>query len=234
MGGTFAAPSRASLIGSPASAPIPLGAGQTITGSGRFVGAMHAAGTLAPGEPAAPPAGPVMGVFEGSTSPLTLLPGATVVIDAGGTGLGQFDTLRLNAGATLAGTLVFNLAPGYAPAGPCTEFAVVASSASNILGRFDQVQLPADPPGAVWRVAYEGNAVFVRLTCPADFDASCFVDSDDFAAFNNAFVLGCTDFGQDPFGPNPACQASADFDLSGFVDADDFAAFVDAFLQPCS
>jgi hypothetical protein len=234
LGGTFAAPSRATIIGSPTSAPATLGPGLAITGSGRFNGQIVVQGTLAPGESFASMMPPVIGLFEGQSAASTLAPTAKVILDAAGSNPGEFDQLRFNSGLNLAGSLVFNLVPGYAPAGPCTEFAVVTGGANNILGRFDQVQLPADPPGAVWRVAYEGNAVFVRLTCPADFDASCFVDSDDFAAFNNAFVLGCTDFGQDPFGPNPACQASADFDQSGFVDADDFAAFVDAFLQPCS
>ncbi|MDX2016385.1 MAG: hypothetical protein SFY95_01940, partial [Planctomycetota bacterium] len=233
MGGTPAAPARASIIGSPANAPIPLGAGQTLTGSGRFNGALSIAGTLAPGEPAAPPAPLVIGVFEGSTAPTTLLPSATVVIDAAGAAPGQFDSLRFNAGANLGGRLVFNLVPPLAPTEPCAEFAVVTSTASNLTGRFAQVQLPADPPGARWRVAYESNAVVVRLTCPADFDASCFVDSDDFAAFNDAFVLGCTGFNEDPFGVNPACQASADFDQSGFVDSDDYAVFVEAFAQGC-
>ncbi|GMV24501.1 MAG: hypothetical protein AMXMBFR58_05320 [Phycisphaerae bacterium] len=54
--------------------------------------------------------------------------------------------------------------------------------------------------------------------CPADFDASGFVDTDDFDAFVLAFEAGTDD---------------ADFDGSGFVDTDDFDAFVVAFEAGC-
>ncbi|MCC6428007.1 MAG: hypothetical protein IT435_14450 [Phycisphaerales bacterium] len=55
-------------------------------------------------------------------------------------------------------------------------------------------------------------------SCPADFDGSGFVDTDDYDAFVEAFELG---------------DESADFDDSGFVDTDDFDAFVEAFEAGC-
>ncbi len=66
--------------------------------------------------------------------------------------------------------------------------------------------------------------------CPADFDGSGFLDSDDFIAFVSAFGLGCTGAGQ----PDAACVRSADFDGTGFVDSDDFIAYVTAFEAGCS
>ncbi len=57
-----------------------------------------------------------------------------------------------------------------------------------------------------------------HATCPADFDGTGFVDTDDFTAFVLAFEAG-TD--------------NADFDHSGFVDTDDFTAFVLAFEAGC-
>ncbi len=54
--------------------------------------------------------------------------------------------------------------------------------------------------------------------CPADFDGSGFVDTEDYDAFVRAFELG------DP---------SADFDCTGFVDTDDFDFFVRAFERGC-
>jgi hypothetical protein len=54
--------------------------------------------------------------------------------------------------------------------------------------------------------------------CPADFDGSGFVDTDDYDAFVQAFEAGTDD---------------ADFDGSGFVDTDDFDAFVQAFEAGC-
>ncbi|MCK6478523.1 MAG: hypothetical protein L6Q35_17040, partial [Phycisphaerales bacterium] len=71
----------------------------------------------------------------------------------------------------------------------------------------------------------EGSAIVDRgcyeyqyHTCPADFDKSGFVDTDDYTAFVLAFEAG------DP---------SADFDQTGFVDTDDFTAFVIAFEAGC-
>jgi hypothetical protein len=69
-----------------------------------------------------------------------------------------------------------------------------------------------------------GNAVTSSATfnalppCRADFDNSCFLDSDDFAAFVSAFVAG---------------DLSADFDQTGFIDSDDFVAFVAEFSAGC-
>ncbi|MCG3121951.1 MAG: hypothetical protein GIKADHBN_00324 [Phycisphaerales bacterium] len=57
-----------------------------------------------------------------------------------------------------------------------------------------------------------------RPPCKADFDASGFVDLDDYVAFVLAFEEG---------------DESADFDGTGFVDTDDFDAFVFAFEAGC-
>ncbi len=58
----------------------------------------------------------------------------------------------------------------------------------------------------------------LRVICPVDFDASGFVDTDDYDAFIHAFELGGDE---------------ADFDRSGFVDIEDFASFVLAFEAGC-
>ncbi|MCK6476606.1 MAG: hypothetical protein L6Q35_07220 [Phycisphaerales bacterium] len=54
--------------------------------------------------------------------------------------------------------------------------------------------------------------------CPADFDCSGFLDTDDYDAFVASFEAGTDD---------------ADFDGTGFVDTDDFTAFVLAFEAGC-
>lgn len=54
--------------------------------------------------------------------------------------------------------------------------------------------------------------------CPADFDGTGFVDTEDFDAFVRSFEVGTID---------------ADFDGTGFVDLDDFTAFVLAFEAGC-
>jgi hypothetical protein len=58
----------------------------------------------------------------------------------------------------------------------------------------------------------------VQILCLADFDASGFVDTDDFSTFVMAFEAG------DP---------SADVDDTGFVDTDDFDTFVMRFEAGC-
>lgn len=64
----------------------------------------------------------------------------------------------------------------------------------------------------------DSNSAQLTVSCPADFDNSGFVDTDDYDAFVHAFEAG-TD--------------NADFDNSGFVDTDDFDAFVQAFEAGC-
>jgi hypothetical protein len=62
------------------------------------------------------------------------------------------------------------------------------------------------------------NGLSSSCFCPADFDGSGFVDTDDFDAFVSDFERGCV---------------FADFDDSGFVDTDDFDAFVTQFELGC-
>ncbi len=58
----------------------------------------------------------------------------------------------------------------------------------------------------------------LSVLCPSDFDASGFVDRDDFDSFVGAYEAG---------------DAASDFDGSGDVDDDDYAAFVLAFEAGC-
>lgn len=64
----------------------------------------------------------------------------------------------------------------------------------------------------------DGDGIPNECDCPADFDLSGYVDTDDFDAFVRAFEVG---------------EQDADFDLSGFVDTDDYDAFVHAFESGC-
>jgi hypothetical protein len=72
------------------------------------------------------------------------------------------------------------------------------------------------------------------INCPADYDRSGFVDSDDFTLFVSDFIEGCPAAGAPGLiNPGYTCAGSADFDRSTFVDSDDFASFVTAFNTPC-
>ncbi|MBL8963136.1 MAG: EF-hand domain-containing protein [Phycisphaeraceae bacterium] len=72
---------------------------------------------------------------------------------------------------------------------------------------------PLSPDQSYHALLYIGNT-----RCPADFDGSGFVDTEDYDAFVRAFEDG---------------DESTDFDCSGFVDLDDFVSFVLAFEQGC-
>ncbi|GMV26680.1 MAG: hypothetical protein AMXMBFR58_27110 [Phycisphaerae bacterium] len=76
------------------------------------------------------------------------------------------------------------------------------------------------------RIVYFGGGPYGGLDlgcyevqwCPADYDASGFVDLDDYSAFVADFEAGVQ---------------KADFEKTGFVDTDDFDAFVAAFQEGC-
>jgi hypothetical protein len=70
-------------------------------------------------------------------------------------------------------------------------------------------------PGGQSNVA---TVTLIYSSCPADLDASGFVDLDDFSYFVELFEAG------DP---------AADYDQTGFVDTDDYDAFVQAFESGC-
>jgi hypothetical protein len=82
----------------------------------------------------------------------------------------------------------------------------------------------SEDAGATWGAAGSDDPYQFRVNvttvcaCPADFDGTGFVDTDDFTAFVLAFEAGTDD---------------ADFDGTGFVDTDDFTAFVLAFEAGC-
>ncbi|MCC6426918.1 MAG: hypothetical protein IT435_08855 [Phycisphaerales bacterium] len=121
--------------------------------------------------------------------------------------------------------------------GPNDVFAVGAfvmhwnGSAWSIVESFPTVDAPALTgisaigPCQMWTAGrqIDGESVFnfaarIAPSCPADFDGSGFVDTDDFDAFVLAFIAGGDD---------------ADFDRSGFVDTEDYDAFVHAFEAGC-
>jgi hypothetical protein len=77
------------------------------------------------------------------------------------------------------------------------------------LGREPETDPEALPPGSTPDALPD---------CPADYDGSLFVDSDDFAQFNDDFRAG---------------KGEADVDNSGFVDSDDYVAFLEIFSQGC-
>jgi hypothetical protein len=95
---------------------------------------------------------------------------------------------------------------------------------ASVMASVDEVRVTTMVPGYFyganfWEVGFDYVVVQGEVaSCPADFDGSGFVDTDDFDAFVGAFEAG---------------DDSADFDGTGFVDTDDFDAFVGAFESGC-
>jgi subtilisin family serine protease len=98
------------------------------------------------------------------------------------------------------------------------------------LNNVEQIIL-AKPETGAWTIQVHGRAVnvgkqgfalvasgAVEEFCPADFDRSGFLDTDDFDRFVEAFVDGLT---------------TADYDNNGSVESDDYDAFVQAFEKGC-
>ncbi|MDX2016215.1 MAG: hypothetical protein SFY95_01085 [Planctomycetota bacterium] len=139
-----------------------------------------------------------------------------------------WDRLNVQGAVTLGGVLRLARADLADPI--CGEHVILTHTGART-GTFTSI---VQEPGLVGSASVVFAPGEVRIVYrPQDFDGSGFIDSDDFALFNDQYVLGCQGPGVDPFGPNAACVKSADFDSSGFVDSDDYAAFVVSFFNGC-
>ena len=124
----------------------------------------------------------------------------------------------------LAAISLLAASAGHAHAGLTVTWSAVTSGGtiSATSGAFTMGCSIGQPAaGVISTSAYrlvEGYWAGATVRCPADYDHSGFVDTDDFTAFVADFELGID---------------AADFDKSGFVDTDDFTAFVLAFEAGC-
>jgi hypothetical protein len=133
------------------------------------------------------------------------------------------------SGWTLDGDVTYTFKPGTVVVGQRTmyvsphvvAFRARAQSPRGGEGLFVQGDFSghlASPAEELRLLDADGRVVAFIAACPADFDESGFLDTDDFDAFVTAFELG---------------EDAADFDKSGFVDTDDFDNFVRAFELGC-
>lgn len=140
---------------------VSVNAGGTLAGSGFCVqGIVQAGGVASPGTPAAP-VGTLLSVD------LTLLPGASTVLDLQGTGDGNVDALLIQ-NAVLGGALELRYAGGFT-ASPGDSFLVVDVIGSRT-GTFDSVSFP---DGQDWFIRYENKSVVVGICADGDGDGVC-------------------------------------------------------------
>ncbi len=111
----------------------------------------------------------------------------------------------------------YSLATGSASIDAGNSAALPADIANDVLGNARIVDDPATLDTGSGAPTVDIGAIEFQ-PCAADFDASGFVDLDDYVAFVLAFESGGDE---------------ADFDHTGFVDLDDFVAFVLAFEAGC-
>lgn len=153
-----------------------IGAGQTITGSGRIVGEMNMNGTLNPSSTQR----------QLDIDILHLSPSSSMVADLGGLLGGEFDRLTLSGADTidLDGTITVNLDDGYFPSfGDSWDII----SGGTINGEFAAENMPSAALGLIYRVIYESDRVFVVLTCDADFNGDNVLNFFDVSKFLSLF-----------------------------------------------
>ena len=159
-------------------------------------------GTVAPGAS--------LGALNVDNS-FTMEAGATLSIELGGTGLGEFDQLLVDGVAVLDGTLDVDLVNLYEPqAGDSIPFLVAVGGAG---GSFDTLDLPGLGPNLEWLINPGGISVFllVNSTLEGDFDNDADVDGDDLTAWETGYGI-----------TGGAGRADGDADGDFDVDGDDF------------
>ena len=153
-------------------------AGQTVVKEGTLGGegtldhlTVRDGGTVAPGSS--------IGALQVENS-FTMEDGATLSIEIGGTGIGQFDQLLVDGVAQLDGTLEVNLVNSYVPqVGHSISFLAAQGGAG---GTFDTFDLPDLGSNLEWQLNPGGVSVFllVKSTLTGDFDTDGDADALDF------------------------------------------------------
>lgn len=119
----------------------------------------------------------------------------------------NFGTLDVGGIATLAGTLDVTIGDSFHPT-PGDSFTVI--TAQEIIGSFNQANLPVTAAGVAWHVDYQSTTVAVTALYAADFNADGHVDATDLA------------YWQIGYGSDNASHADGDADGDGDVDGADF------------
>ncbi len=199
------------LGGSLTATTITVGAGDAFNFSGGTlsVGTFNGdldqlGGTLAPGT------SPGTTTINGDYS--VVAPGVVTVEIAGPTPGSEFDTITVNSTATLGGTLVIRLLPGF-DTDDITEPLTILS-ASNIVGQFDAVELPVLGGLEISTMIYGPGVVQVSF---AGFDGRIDFEPEEFQAAGAANREAPGDFDGDGFPDLVIALPDEDPGLNGTV-----------------
>jgi hypothetical protein len=184
--------------------PVTINGGVIIGANTVFGNLVNNGGTTAPG----------MSTGELTVSDnYTQGPDATLDVEIGGTGPGEFDVLTVTGTAALAGELRVANVNGFVHAGG-DEFVIL--TATQVNGMFNTEHIPAH-----YEVVYNPTNVTIQsaLASP-DLNGDGLIDLDDFRLFQACFR------GQDnPPSPNCPDGVNADLDFDDDVDLDDYNVF---------
>jgi len=208
--GSFA-DAQISVVGGVASQ---LGTGQTLTGSGQLRGELAVRGTIDPaGDDRA---------FDAQAATLTMSSFTHTRFDLGGQNNGEFDRFNLNGASSidLAGSVEIAVDAGYGPLFGDTWDVIGGASGATVTGTFDSYDLPAAPPTLAYRVFYESNRVFVRLTCAADFNGDAAFNFFDISSYIDLYNAG-----------DPRADLAAPFGAFNFFD---IATFISIYNAGCN
>lgn len=175
----------------------------SLSGAGQVVGNTTMPGTIDPGDAAA-----AMLTF---TDDLALTDTSRVVIDLGGAGPGEFDTLLVEGDFLLAGTLevrAADLAGGLYDPEVGDQFKLL--EAGSLSGAFDQLILPELDFPLAWELELLADAAILAVAPAelADVNLDGRVNGADFLALQQTDA-GLIDLWQREFGVSPAMGAAA-------------------------
>jgi len=134
----------------------------------------------------------------------------TLAVELAGESDGQFGTLAIEGTASLSGTLEATLEGGF---NPVAGTSLKLLTATNVVGTFDSLLLPALDEGLLWGVLYEADGVSLEVLFAADFTANGLVNEEDLLAW------------QAGFGSNDPSHSNGDSDGDSDVDGSDFLAW---------
>lgn len=184
------------------------GTDQTIRGAGEFTGVFVNNGTINP-------SGDLREIHLNNAN-MTLTPTSHLIFDLGGPNIGEYDRMPMGSSdIALDGTLTVNIDDGYVPVfGDLWEII----DGGNHTGEFTQVNSPNAPFGLIFKAVYEGDRMYVVLSCEADLNSDGAIDFFDVSAFLAAYSSG---------------DLMADFTGDGQLNFFDVSAFLQVFSAGC-